>query len=122
MRARLDPRRDGRQARRRPRHRSHHEMEAGQERPAPLGGHLAGVTRSNGAMAPVGTVILGRRGATPTVPRVGGTGMAAPVSRPGGSMRQSPPAVPWRDDGSPSGHGTHLGASGARFLLARNAS
>ena len=61
MRAGLDPRGDGRQARRRPRHRSHHEMEAGRERPAPLGGHLAGVTRSQGAMAPVGTVIPGRR-------------------------------------------------------------
>ena len=73
-------------------------------------------------MAPVGTVIPGRRGATPTVPRVGGTGMEAPVSRPGGSMRQSSPAVPWRDDRSSSGHGTHPGASGARFLLARNAS
>ena len=70
----------------------------------------------------MGTVIPGRRGTTPTVPRVGGTGMAAPVSRPGGSTQQSSPAVPWRDDRSPSGHGTHPGAGGARFLLARNAS
>ena len=98
MRAGLDPRGDGSQARRRPRHRSHHEMEAGRERPALLGGHLAGVTRSQGTMAPVGTTVPGRRGATPTVPRVGGTGMEAPVSRPGGSTRQSPPAphAPWR--------------------------
>ena len=73
-------------------------------------------------MAPVGTVVPGRRGATPTVPRVGGTRMEAPVSRPGGSTGQSSPAVPWRDDWSSSGHGTHPGASGARFLLARNAS
>ena len=58
-------------------------------------------------MAPVGAVVLGRRGATPTVPRVGGTGMAATVSRPGGSTRQSSPAVPWRDDRSSSGHGAH---------------
>ena len=48
--------------------------------------------------------------------------LAAPVSRPGGSTRQSSPAVPWRDDWSPSGHSTHPGAGGARFLLARNAS
>ena len=122
MRAGLDPRGDGRQARRRPRHRSHHEMEAGRERPAPLGGHLAGVTRGQGAMAPVGTVIPGRQGTSPTVPRVGRTGMAAQVGRSGGSTRQSPPAVPWRDDRSPSGHGTHPGAGGARFLLARDAS
>ena len=73
-------------------------------------------------MAPVGTVVPGRRGATPTVPRVGGTGMEAPAGRPGGSTRQSSPAVPWRDDRSSSGHGTHPGASRARFLLARNAS
>ena len=97
-------------------------MEAGREQPAPLGGHLAGVTRSQGAMAPVGTAIPGRRGATPTVPRVGGTGMAAPVSRPGGSTRQPSPAVSLRDDQSPSGHGTHPGTGGAGFLLARNAS
>ena len=32
-------------------------------------------------MAPVGTVIPGRRSTAPTVPRVGGTGMAAPVGR-----------------------------------------
>ena len=88
VRAGLDPRGDGSQARRLPRHRSHHEMEAGRERPAPLGGHLARVTRSQGTMAPVGTVVPGRRGATPTVPRVGGTGMEAPLSRPfsSGSM------------------------------------
>ena len=122
MRAGLDPQGDGREARRRPRHRSHHEVEAGRERPAPLGGHLAGVTRGQGAMAPVGTAIPGRRGTTPTVPRVGGTEMAAPVSRPGGSTLQSSPAVPWRDDCSPSGHGTHPGAGGARFLLALDAS
>ena len=73
-------------------------------------------------MAPVGTVIPGRRSTTPTVPRVGRTGMAAPVGRPGGSTRLSSPAVPWRDDWSPSGHGTHPGAGGTGFLLARNAS
>ena len=101
MRAGLDPRGDGRQARRRPRHRSHNEVEAGRERPAPLGGHLAAVTRGQGAMAPVGTVIPGRRSTTPTVPRVGRTGMAAPVGGPG-----------------PSGHGKHPGAGGTRFLLA----
>ena len=61
-------------------------------------------------MAPVGTVIPGRRSTAPTVPRVGRTGMAAPVGRPGGSTRQSSPAVPWRDDRSPSGHGAHPGA------------
>ena len=97
MRAGLDPRGDGRQARRRPRHRSHHEVEAGRERQAPLGGHLAGVTRGQGIMAPVGTAVPGRRGTTPTVPRVGRTGMAAPVGRSGGSTQQSSPAVPWRD-------------------------
>ena len=70
-------------------------------------------------MAPV---VPGRRGATPTVPQVGGTGMEAPAGRPGGSTRQSSPAVPWRDDRSSSGHGAHPGASGARFLLAQNAS
>ena len=122
MRAGLDPRGDGSQARRRPRHWSHHEMEAGRERPVPLGGHLARVTRGQGTMAPVGMVVPGRRGATPTVPRVGGTGMEVPVSRPGGSTRQSSAAVPWRDDRSSSGHGTHPDASRARFLLARNAS
>ena len=73
-------------------------------------------------MAPVGTVIPGRRSTAPTVPRVGGAGMVAPVGRPGGSARQSSPAVPWRDDRSPSGHGTHPGAGGTGFLLARNAS
>ena len=73
-------------------------------------------------MASVGTVIPGRRGATLTVSRVGGTGMEAPVSRPGESTRQSSPMVPWRDDWSSSGHGTHPGASRARFLLARNVS
>ena len=49
-------------------------------------------------MAPVGASVLGKRGTTPTVPRVGRTGMEAPASRPGGSTRQSAPAVPWRDD------------------------
>ena len=73
-------------------------------------------------MAPVGTVIPGRRSTAPTVPRVGGTGMAAPVGRPGGSTPQSSPAVPWKDDQSPSRHGTHPGAGGTWFLLARNAS
>ena len=73
-------------------------------------------------MAPVGTVIPGRRSTAPTVPQVGGTAMAAPVGRPSGSTRQSSPAVPWRDDRSPSGHGTHPGAGRTRFLLARNAS
>ena len=95
-------------------------MEAGLERPAPLGGHLAGITRGQGAMAPVGTVIPGRRSTAPTVPRVGGTGKAAQVGCPGGSTRQSSPAVPWRDDQSPSGHGTHPGAGGTGFLLTRN--
>ena len=47
--------------------------------------------------------------------------MAAPVGCPGGSTRQSSPAVPWRDDRSPSGHGTHPGAGGTGFLLAWNA-
>ena len=97
-------------------------MEAGRERPAPLGGHLAGITRAQGAMAPVGTVIPGRRSTAPTVPQVGGTGMAAPVGRPGGSAQQLSSAVPWRGDGSPSGHGTHPGAGGTGFLLARDAS
>ena len=60
---------------------------------APLGGHLAGVTRGQGAIAPVGTVIPGRRGTTLTVPRVGRTGMAAPVGRSGGSPRQSSSAI-----------------------------
>ena len=73
-------------------------------------------------MALVGTVIPGRKSTAPTVPRVGRTGMAAPVGRPGGSTRQSSPAVPWKDDRSPSGHGTHPGAGGTGFLLARNAS
>ena len=73
-------------------------------------------------MAPVGTVIPGRGSTAPTVPRVGGTGMAAPVGRPGGSAQQPSPAVPWRGDRSPSGHGTHPGAGGTGFLLARNAS
>ena len=53
-------------------------------------------------MALVGMVIPGRQSTTPTVPRVGRTGMAAQVSLPGGSTRQSSPAVPWRDDRSPS--------------------
>ena len=66
---------------------------------------------SQGAMVPVGAFVLGRRGATLTVPRVGGTGMEAPASRPGGSTRQSAPAFPWRDDQSSSRHGTHPGAS-----------
>ena len=74
------------------------------------------------AMAPVGASVLGERGTTPTVPRVGRTGMEAPASRPGGSTRRSAPAVPWRKDRSPSRHGTHPGAARARFLLARNAS
>ena len=73
-------------------------------------------------MAPVATVIPGRRSTTLMVPRVGRTGMAAPVGRPGGSTQQSSPAVPWGDDRSPSGHGTYLGAGGTGFLLARNAS
>ena len=72
-------------------------------------------------MAPVGTVIPGRRSTTPTAPQVGRTGMAAPVGRLGRSTRQSSPAVPWRDDPSPSGHGTHPGAGRTGFLLARNA-
>ena len=97
-------------------------MEAGRERPAPLGGHLAGITRGQGALAPVGTVIPGRRSTALTVPRVGGTGMAAPVSRPGGSARQPSPAVPWRGDRSPSGHCTHPGTGGTGFLLPLNAS
>ena len=70
-------------------------MEAGRERPAPLGRHLAGITRDQGAMAPVGASVRGERGTTPTVPRVGRTGMEAPAGRPGGSTRQSAPAVPW---------------------------
>ena len=97
-------------------------MEAGRERPAPLGGHLARITRDEGTMAPVGASVLGKRGTSPTVPRVGRTGMEAPVSRPGGLTRQSAPAVPWRDDRSSSRHSAHPGAGRARFLLARNAS
>ena len=73
-------------------------------------------------MTPVGAIVLGKRGTTPTVPRVGRTGMEAPASRPGGSTRLSAPAVPWRDDRSSSRHSAHPGASGARFLLARSAS
>ena len=83
MRAELDPRGDGRPTRRQPRHRSHHEVAAGREL-APLGGHLARVTRGQGAMAPVGTVIPGRWSTTPMVPRVERTGISAPVGRPGG--------------------------------------
>ena len=94
----------------------------GLERPALLGGHLAGITRGQGPMAPVGTVKPGRRSTAPTVPRVGGTGMAAPVGRPGGSAQQHSTAYPWRGDRSPSGHGTHPGAGGTGFLLARDAS
>ena len=71
-------------------------MEAGRERPAPLGGHLAGITRGKDAMAPVGTVIPGRRSTASMVPRVGGTGMAAPVGRSGGSAQQPSPTFPWR--------------------------
>ena len=71
-------------------------------------------------MAPVGTVIPGRRSTAPTVPRVGGT--VPRVDRPGGSAQQPSPAVPWRGDRSPSGRGTHPGAGGTGFLLARNAS
>ena len=73
-------------------------------------------------MAPVGASVLGERGTTPTVPRVGRTGQEAPAGRPGGSTRQSAPAVPWGNDRSPSRHGTHPGAGRAGFLLARNAS
>ena len=97
-------------------------MEAGRERPAQLGGHLTRITRDQGAMALVGAFVLDKRGTTPTVPRVGRTGMEAPASCPGGSTRQSAPAVPWRDDRSSSRHGAHPGASRARFLLAQNAS
>ena len=68
-------------------------------------------------MAPVGTVIPGRRSTAPTVPRVGGTGMAARVGRPSGSARQPSPAFPWRGDRSPFGHGTHPGAGQTGFLL-----
>ena len=96
-------------------------MEAGQERPAPLGRHLAGITRNQGAMAPVGAPVLGERGTTPTVPRVGRTGMETPAGHPSGSTRKSAPAVPWGNDRSPSRHGTHPGAGRAGFLLARNA-
>ena len=56
---------------------------AGNNRP-PLGRHLARITRDQGTMAPVGASVLGKRGTTPTVPRVGRTGMEAPASRPGG--------------------------------------
>ena len=41
MRARLDPGGDGRGAKCRSRYRPYHEVEAGRERPAPLGGHIA---------------------------------------------------------------------------------
>ena len=73
-------------------------------------------------MAPVGTVIPGRRSTAPTIPRAGGTGMAAPVGHPGGSAQEPSPAVPWRGDRSPSGHGTHPGAGRTGILLARDAS
>ena len=76
-------------------------MEAGREQPAPLGRHLAGIMRDQGAMAPVGASVLGERGTTPTVPRVGRTGMEASAGRPGGSTRQS---APFDDPGSQS-HG-----------------
>ena len=66
-------------------------------------------------MAPVGTVIPGRRSTALTVPRAGGTGMAVPVGRPGGSAQQLSPAFPWRGDRSPSGHGRHPGAGGTGF-------
>ena len=97
-------------------------MEAGRERPAPLGRHLARITKDQGTMAPVGASVLGKRGTTPTVPRVKRTGMEAPASRPGGSTPQSAPTVPWRNDRSPLRHGTHPGTGRAGFLLARNAS
>ena len=85
-------------------------MEAGWERPAPLGRHLDGITRDQGAMAPVGASVLGERSTPPTVPRVGRIGMETPAGRPGRSTRQSAPAVPRRDDWSPSRHGAHPGA------------
>ena len=66
--------------------------------------------RDQGAMAPVGASVLGERSTPPTVPRVGRTGMETSAGRPGRSTRQSAPAVPWRDDRSPSRHGAHPGA------------
>ena len=74
---------------------THEEMAArqdadpdiGRERPAPLGRYLAGVTRDQGAMAPVGASVLSERSTPPTVPRVGRTGMEAPAGRPGRSTR-----------------------------------
>ena len=56
-------------------------------------------------MAPVGTVIPGRRSTAPTVPQVGGTGMAAPVGGSGGSAQQPSPTFPWRATGA------HLGTA-----------
>ena len=73
-------------------------------------------------MSPVGYSVLGERDTTPTVPRVGRAGMETSAGRPGGSTRQSAPAVPWGNDRSPSRHGTHPGAGGAGFLLAWDAS
>ena len=73
-------------------------------------------------MAPVGTVIPGRRSTAPTVPRVGGTGMAALVSRSGRSVQQPSPAFPWRGNRSPFGHGMHPRAGRTGFLLAFDAS
>ena len=55
-------------------------------------------------MVPVGTVIPGRRSTALTVPRVEGTGMAAPVGRSGGSAQQPFPTFSWRGDRSPFGH------------------
>ena len=69
-------------------------------------------------MAPVGTVLPGRRSTAPMVPRVGGTGMAALVRRSGGLAQQPSPAFPWRGDRSPFGHGTHPWAGRTGFLLA----
>ena len=57
------------------------------ERPAPLGRHLAGVTRDQGAMAPVGASVLSERSTPSTVPRVGRTGMETPAGHPGRSTR-----------------------------------
>ena len=67
-------------------------------------------------------VIPGKRSTAPTVPRVGGTGMAAPVGRSGGSAQQPSPAFPWRGDRSPFGHGTHPCSGKTGFLLAWDAS
>ena len=67
-------------------------MEAGREQPAPLGGHLARITRDQGAMAPVGAFVLGKRGTTPTVHKLKGHGwrpqLVVPADRRGSLLQR----------------------------------